>query len=168
MSDEDNGFGFAYSGWSQCALPHSRQPESAAWSITSDNVRLVVEPGRRASPDSDDIPELVGVPFRTHARLILLFLQTEALRTGSREVVLRGSLRGWLCRVGVSYGGATAKSVRDQAERSSLCKMTFPFRAGQTMGMVNQPILDRAIFFETIDNQCRQGRLSFEVGELSE
>lgn len=168
MSDEDNGFGFAYSGWSQCALPHSRQPESAAWSITSENVRLVVEPGRRASPDSDDVPEFVGVPFGTHARLILLFLQTEALRTGSREVVLGGSLREWLARIGVSYGGSTAKSVRDQAERISLCKMTFHFRAGQTTGMVNQTILDRAIFFEPIDREGRQGRLSFEAAKLSE
>jgi RNA-directed DNA polymerase len=33
-------------------------------------------------------PRIVGVPFGAHARLILLYLQTEALRTGNREVEL--------------------------------------------------------------------------------
>ncbi len=27
MTDEDNGLGFAYSGWAQCALPHKRLAE---------------------------------------------------------------------------------------------------------------------------------------------
>jgi len=56
------------------------------------------------------------VPFGSHARLILLYLQTEALRTGSREVELGSSMRAWLFRVGIPAGGITGKSVRDQAE----------------------------------------------------
>jgi hypothetical protein len=51
-----------------------------------------VQPGLRPVGD-DGILEAVGVPFGAHARLILLFLQTEALRTGSREVELGASLR---------------------------------------------------------------------------
>jgi hypothetical protein len=47
----------------------------------------------------------VGSP----ARLILLYLQTEALRTGSREVELGNSMRSWLFRVGIPAGGTTGK-----------------------------------------------------------
>jgi len=73
----------------------------------SEKIKLMVEPGRRQTinADGDNIFEFVGVPFGSHARLILLYPQTEALRTGRREVELGGSMRGWLARVGIPPGG---------------------------------------------------------------
>ena len=124
MSDEENGLGFAYSGWAQCALPHKRLANEATWGISAEKIKLVVEPGRRTIGDGTET-EYVGVPFGTHARLILLYLQTEALKTNSREVELGRSLRDWLGRIGVSVGGMTGRSVRDQAERISRCRLTF-------------------------------------------
>jgi len=168
LSDEDTGLGFAYSGWAQCALPHKRLDADAAWSIISDHVRLVVEPGRRPVPGSNDL-EFVGVPFGSHARLILLYLQTEALRTGSREVELGRSLRDWLGRLGISVGGMTGKSVRDQAERISRCRLTFHLSSSSGVGLVNQNIVDRAFMVnEGNDSQDRQGRLNLETAKLSE
>lgn len=121
LSDEDNGLGCAYSGWAQCALPHKRVADDAPWGIASEKIKLMVEPGRRQIVDADggNAFEFVGVPFGSHARLILLYLQTEALRTSRREVELGGAMRGWLARVGIPPGGMSGKSVRDQAERIS-------------------------------------------------
>jgi hypothetical protein len=47
LSDEDNGLGFAYSGWAQCALPHKRLADDATWGIAAERITLMVEPGRR-------------------------------------------------------------------------------------------------------------------------
>lgn len=173
LSDEDSGLGFAYSGWAQCALPHKRLADDAPWGIVSERVKLMVEPGRRQliTADGDQTFEFVGVPFGSHARLILLYLQTEALRTGSREVELGGSMRAWLSRVGIPAGGMSGRSVRDQAERISRCKLTFDIATGgRTTGLVQQTIVDRALFLETSDNggTGRQGRLSLETAKLSE
>jgi hypothetical protein len=166
LSDEDNALGFAYSGWAQCALPHKRLADDATWGIAAERIKLMVEPGRRPVGDGTS-SEFVGVPFGSHARLILLFLQTEALRTGSREVELGGSLRGWLGRIGVSVGGMTGRLVRDQAERISRCRLTFHLSAGgRASGLVNQSIVDRALFIE--DGGGRQGRLTLETAKLSE
>src|SRR5919107_924886 len=170
LSDEDSGLGFAYSGWAQCALPHKRLPNDAAWGIAAERVKLMVEPGRRQfiGPNGQQQFEFVGVPFGSHARLILLYLQTEALRTGSREVELGGSMRQWLSRVGIPAGGMTGKSVRDQAERISRCKLTFDITTGgRSSGLVQQTIVDRALFIEA-DEGVRQGRLSLETAKLSE
>lgn len=164
MSDEDGGFGFVFSGWAQCALPHRRLASDMPWQIISDRVRLVVEPGRRPVANKDEL-ELVGVPFGSHARLILLFLQTEALRTGSREVELGSSLRQWLGRMGVPIGGGAARSVRDQAERISRCRLTFHIQGTGRAGLVNQSIVDRALF---IEDDASQGRLNLETAKLSE
>jgi len=165
LADEDNGLGFAYSGWAQCALPHKRLADDAHWGITSENVRLVVEPGRRPVTDSEEL-EWLGVPYGSHARLILLYLQTEAIRTGSREVELGRSLREWLGKLGISVGGMTGKSVRDQAERISRCRLTFHLSGAGSTGLVNQNIVDRALFIE--EGGQRQGRLNLETAKLSE
>jgi len=165
MSDEDGALNFVYSGWAQCALPHRRLPDEQPWEISVERVRLVVEPGRR--PKNGDGPlEFLGVPFGSHARLILLYLQTEALRTGSREVELGRSLRDWLGRIGVSVGGRTGRLVKDQAERISRCRLTFHIQGGKTAGLINQSIVDRALFIEEAHEG--QGRLSLETAKLSE
>ena len=58
-------------------------------------VTLVVEPGRTEGGGKDQ-PKFIGVPYGARARMILLYLQTQAIRTGSREVELGRSMRdGW-------------------------------------------------------------------------
>lgn len=164
MSDEDGNLGFAFSGWAQCALPHRRLAPEARWEIAGEKVRLLVEPGQR--PVEEGGWEPVGVPYGSVARLILLFLQTEALRTNSREVELGGSLRKWLSRLGASIGGSNARAVRDQAERISRCHLTFHIQGTGKAGLVNQSIVDKALFID--DMEKRQGRLSLETAKLSE
>ena len=167
MGDEDNALNFVYSGWAQCALPHRRLADDAAWEISAEKVRLVVEPGRRPSGlDGEGPLEFMGVPFGSHARLILLYLQTEALRTNSREIELGRSLRDWLGRIGVSVGGRTGKLVKDQAERISRCRLTFHLQGAKSAGLINQSIVDRALFID--DSDAPQGRLSLEMAKLSE
>lgn len=171
LSDDENSLGFAYSGWAQCALPHRRIGPEDRWEISSERVRLVVEPGLRPPPSGDGPMERVGVPFGSVARLILLFLQTQAIRTDSREVELGGSLRGWLTNIGASVGGSNARAVRDQAERISRCRLTFHIKGTGTVGLINQTIVDRALFVEegaARDGGGRQGRLTLETAKLSE
>lgn len=167
LADEDAALGFAYSGWAQCALPHKRLASDAPWSISAERIRLMVEPGRRPIGEDGQEFEWVGVPFGSHARLILLYLQTEALRTSSREVELGSSLRDWLGRIGVSVGGTTGRSVREQAERISRCRLTFHIATGsRASGLVNQSIVDKALFIE--DSDGPPGRLTLETAKLSE
>lgn len=155
MADEDAGIGFLYSGWCQAALPHRKLPNDQGWQIDSERVRLVVEPGMRGTDSGK--PEPVGVPFGSRARLILLRLQSEALRTNCREVELGKSLRDWLVRMGIPVGGRSLNDVRDQTERISRCRLTFEVRQGARLGMANQSITESAIFLD--DEDPSQGRL---------
>jgi len=167
MADEEGGLGFIYSGWAQCALPHRRLADDQPWQMASERVRLVVQPGLRPVGD-DGALESVGVPYGAHARLILLYLQSEALRTGSREVELGASLRQWMGRLGIQPGGTAFRSVRDQAERISRCRLSFHVQGGGgRSALVNQSVVDAALFIED-DADGPQGRLSLEVAKLSE
>lgn len=171
LGDEDNGVGFIFSGWCQTALPHRRIPEDQVWQVTSDRVTLLVEPGRR--PREDGEPAFVGVPYGSRARLILLYLQGEALRTGCREVELGRSLRDWLTRLGIPVGGKSMNEVREQAERISRCRLTFHFKSAGGVGLMNQNIMDTALFLERdpdlrMREDARQGSLFVERATLSE
>jgi Plasmid encoded RepA protein len=168
MAEEDNALAFAYSGWAQCALPHRRIAPGEVWEVTSDRMRLVVEPGRRPTGRDGSGPlEQTSVPFGAYARLILLYLQTEALRTSSAEIELGRSWRDWMGRIGVSWGGMSGRGVREQAELLSRCRLTFHLHRHGQAGLVNQSIVDRALFLEVPDGG-RQGRLSLETTRLSD
>jgi hypothetical protein len=164
MADEDNGIGFVYSGWAQAALPHRRLRDDQTWQISSERVKLLLEPGRRATDSGD--PILVGVPYGSRARLIMLYLQTEALRTSSREIELGKSLRDWLTRLGIPIGGKSLKDVREQAERISRCRLSFHIHSAGRSGLLNQNIVDTAMFVDSSDSG--QGTLFLETARLSE
>jgi len=156
MADEEGGIGFLYSGWCQTALPHRRLPDTDGWQIEGERTTLIVEPGMRPGTAGKPVP--VGVPYGSRARLILIFLQSEAIRTRSREVELGGSLRSWLTRLSIPQGGSSIAMVRDQAERLSLCRLTFRVRAAGATGLLNQSIVDTALFLDEPEGGRPGGR----------
>src|SRR3954470_10032998 len=94
MADEDAGIGFLYSGWCQAALPHKKLPDDQVWQIRSEHVNMLVAPGHRSSDIGP--AKVVGVPYGSRARLIMFYVQSEALRTNSREIGLGRSMNHWL------------------------------------------------------------------------
>ena len=163
LSDESGEIGFLYSGWAQAALPHRKLADDAIWQLETDHVTLVVQPGVKLVPGGT--PVHVGVPYGSRARLILLYLQTEALRTNSREIQLGRSLHAWLRRLEIPIGGKSMNDVREQAERISRCRMTFQISKGGRTGLVNQHLLDNAMF---VEDDSRQQNLFIETAKLSE
>jgi hypothetical protein len=144
MADQEPGIGFAFNGWAQAALPHRRLADDAAWRIQSGDVTLMVQPGQRLLPSGK--LEFIGVPYGSRARLIILYLQTEALRTRSREVALGSSLRSWMTQLGIPLGGKSSKDVRDQTERILRCRLTFEVNQQGCYGIIHQHIVDAAMF----------------------
>jgi hypothetical protein len=163
LTSEDTDIGYLFSGWAQAALPHRRLPDDEAWQIATERVTLIVQPGLRPNPLGQPIS--IGVPYGSRARLILLYLQTEAVRSNSREVELGRSLHAWLRRLEIPIGGKQMASVRDQAERISRCRLSFQIKQGTRTGLVNQHILDTSMFIEDDD---AQGGLFVERAVLSQ
>jgi hypothetical protein len=87
-----------------------------------------------------------------------LYLQTQALRTNSRDVELGGSWRAWMSRIGVPWGGSSGKAVREQAELISRCRLTFHFQgpSGRS-GLVNQSVVDGACSWSQKSRGSRAG-----------
>ncbi len=122
MADEAQTIGISYTGFCLTSLPHKRLADDQPWEKRGHRVSLLVEPGRLKVRGKTT---LYGVPYGARARMILLYLQTQAIRTGTREIELGRSMRSWLERMGVSYGGETAKALKEQATRISACSLKF-------------------------------------------
>jgi hypothetical protein len=118
LSDDAEKMGFTYSGFALTSLPHKPQTE-LVWRRDGHNVTILIESGR------DRTGKPLGLPYGSYARFILLFLQSEAIRTQSREIELGRSMRVWLGNMGLSIGGTTYKLVTAQARRISGCTLTF-------------------------------------------
>ena len=104
------------------ALLHKKLANDEPWEKKGHRVTLLVEPGRLKHAGKT---KLFGVPYGARARMILLYLQTQAIRTSSREVALGRSMRDWMERMGLAIGGETAHALREQAARISACSLKF-------------------------------------------
>jgi hypothetical protein len=118
LSDEEGRLGITHAGFAMTSLPHKRI-EEAFWRREGHRTTLLVESGR------DRCGTPLGVPYGSIARLILLYLQTEAVRTNSPEVELGRSMKSWMGRMSLTTGGKTYQLVAEQARRISACRLTF-------------------------------------------
>jgi hypothetical protein len=152
MADERQNIGISYTGFCLTSLPHKRMPDEQAWQKYGYRVTLLVEPGRLKTAKGD--MRLYGVPYGARARMILLYLQTQAVRTGSPQVALGRSMRNWMERMGLAVGGETARSLREQSARISACTLKF-FWEGEgdnTRGFKRGAIVDSGLQFAVGDS----------------
>lgn len=157
MTDDRQAIGISYTGFCLTSLPHKRLPDDQPWQKHGHRVTLLVEPGRLKTGAGD--MKLHGVPYGARARMILLYLQTQAVRTGSPQVALGRSMRDWMERMGLAIGGETARSLREQSARISACTLKF-FWEGEddgARGFKRGAIVDSGLQFAV--NNTKQGTL---------
>jgi Plasmid encoded RepA protein len=118
LAEEETRLGITHAGFAMTSLPH-RRIEDPLWTRQGNRTKLLVESGRSGSGG------WIGVPYGSVARLILLYLQTEAIRTNSPEVELGRSMRTWMMRMSLASGGRNYQLVAEQARRISACRLTF-------------------------------------------
>ena len=124
---------FLHSGLCQTCLPHSRPGEDhAVWQRKSGRFSLTVQPGVF---DPGDGARYVGVPYGPKARLILIHLQTEGMR--SRTVNLGASFSAFMRSLGLAVTGGkrgTIGAVREQSLRISQCSFTMQWSTDTSAG----------------------------------
>jgi hypothetical protein len=138
LSEDAEKMGFSYSGFALTSLPHKPQREGI-WRREGHSITLIMQSG------ADRVGKLLGLPYGSYARYILLFLQSQAVKTSSREIELGRSMRFWLGNMGLSIGGTTYRLVNEQARRISGCNLTFFTDRGTTELMRRGGFVDGAI-----------------------
>jgi hypothetical protein len=123
-------------------------------------VTLLVEPGRLKH--GGKMKKLYGAPYGARARMILLYLQTRAIRTNSREVALGRSMRDWMERMGLAIGGETAHALREQAARISTRNLNSSGKMADRTGSNAGPsCVPACVFMLKTAPKARFGRIGF-------
>jgi hypothetical protein len=154
LADEGRTIGISYTGFCLTSLPHKKLPDDQAWTKQGHRVTLMVEPGRMIHRKKT---VLYGVPYGARARMILLFLQGQAIRTGSREIELGRSLSDWMQRMGIGWGGETARAIREQAARISACSLKFFWEDDQADSWAAGRIVNSGLRFNNVIGDGTQG-----------
>jgi hypothetical protein len=91
-------------------------PDRQVWDRHSGDCRLRIEAGSVWSETTNDYVR-PGLPFGPRARLLVIYLTTQAVKRGSPEIPVGDSLRQFLRSLGLSDGGNIYASVKDQLRR---------------------------------------------------
>lgn len=161
LAEETESIGFTYSGFALTSLPHKEQQEMV-WRREGHNLTLVLQSG------TDRLGKTIGLPYGSYARFILLFLQSEAVKTGSREIELGRSMQVWLGRMGLSIGGNSYRIVKEQAKRISVCRLTFFSMNGDQEVLRNGGFVEGAITMTGISTSPDQPSLWQDKVRLDE
>lgn len=119
--------GISYAGFCILNLPRRRRDgDLSSWERTLHrpdfSCSLSVEPGKLMVEGQN---RTFGVPFGSAARILLIYMQREALLNRSRQIELGSSMYGWLKHVGFHVGGSDYRRVRDQLLRIAACSLRF-------------------------------------------
>jgi len=170
--DTEATVGVTYSGFCVISLPHRRLPSNGmSWErrVPHHPCSLTIEPG---SLTLNGHTHEFGVPYGAAGRLILLWLQTEALKTDSRVVRLGSSMYSWLRMMGTHAGGQNYKAIREQAMRIAACRLQFVW-TGKADGrnavrFKKDTIVEEGMLFGDLqDEDVRQPRLWEDTVVLS-
>ena len=118
----------------QATLPHSApKGNPPTWTRVNGDYTLRIRPGYMTDPKTKE-EKCVGYPSGSVPRLLMFWMTTEALKTGSRKLILGQSLTQFMRSIGLNpdNGGTGAKRsdarrLRDQMERLFLATISFEY-----------------------------------------
>jgi len=121
---EPDEFAFQHSLLCQTYLPARRpKPDMLVWQRRQGRATLLVEAGRVMSPQANGFVQL-GLPFGPGARLLLMHLNSEAVRSGSPIIPVESSMTAFFRRImGGDQNGRQVRTLK--AQLSALAAATF-------------------------------------------
>lgn len=118
---------FQHTIFCQTAMPY-RDPGDTErrWQLRQGHAILEIDAGRAFDQAANDLVD-VGLPFGPKPRLVLCYLNTEALRSGSETIEVGDSLTDFVKRLDLSSDGRSIRVVKEQLTRLSTAEIRLVF-----------------------------------------
>ncbi len=111
----------------QVGLPRSATKERV-FTRSNGSASMMIEAGRwNDGTRWEEMP----LPYGTRPRLVLFHVCSEAVRTGSPEVEVENSVRGFLRRLRISEGGESMAAFKKQMRALAACRMQLAYTTGK-------------------------------------
>src|SRR5580698_10078542 len=113
MTNQSKQIDFLHTVQCQCVLPYRNPGEHIReWDRHQGTATLRVEAGSALDPNTGEFVKL-GLPYGEKPRLVLIYLASEAVRTGEPVVDVEGSMTAFARSLGVETNGQQLKSLKD-------------------------------------------------------
>jgi hypothetical protein len=141
MSEPPDTLDFVHAVFASVFLPY-RDPGAGTrdWERRSGNAFLRIEAGAIMDPVEQRYRR-VGLPYGTKARLILIHLTAEAIRTGSPVIEVENSLTAYVRHLGLATDGRAIHAVRDQLGRLGTATIRIAYADGNRAVQINGQIV---------------------------
>lgn len=118
---------FQHSILCQAFLPY-KDPgnETRLWDHRQGNARLLLKAGEILNPRTDEW-EQIGLPYGAKARLILAYVNTQAIKAQSPLVDVEESLSAFIAKLGLHREGKTIAMIKEQLRRLATSNINMAF-----------------------------------------
>ena len=160
---------FLHSALCAMSLPVRRPADETASIIRQDGQYTLAITPRPVLQRIDGQQQMVvlGVPYGSLPRLVLIHIMTEAVRTRSRHVVLGTSFTDWMRRLGmrtISYGPrGSATLIKEQLDRLLACEWMIRWDNETSNGDQDFAVKEVKLTNEYVGSNSRQGAFSREI-----
>jgi Plasmid encoded RepA protein len=115
---------YSHSTLCQTSLPFKDMGEIRKWKSRNGDAVVLLSAGEVFNPEEDDVIEL-GLPYGAKARLILMYLNSQAIKTKSPEITVEDSLYAFIKKLGIQPDGREYKRIKDQLARLAAAHITI-------------------------------------------
>jgi len=121
---------YAHSVFAQTSLPYRNPGDDVrVWTRSNGQIGLRIEAGTAWNPDKGDFVQF-GLPYGPKPRLLLAYLNAEALKQQSAEIEVERSLTAFVKAVRLDTKGRNINTVKDQLTRLSASTIRLGMTAG--------------------------------------
>ncbi len=124
-SAEENAV-FQHSVLCQTFLPYKNPGDERRVEKKQGRAKLLLQAGEIYNPMTDNYEE-VGLPYGAKARLILSYINTQAVKTQRPIIDVEASMTAFIKRVGLQTNGETIGYVKEQLKRLSATRISIGF-----------------------------------------
>lgn len=138
--DTPTSFVFQHSVLCQCCIPYRNPDPLEIWDRRQGSVALRIKAGVLWNEQKQSFVQ-VGLPWGVKPRILLAYLSTEALRTGSPTVDVGRSLTDFVKKLGLVSKGRNVDLVKDQLKRLACADVQFVIRKEDNARQTNTRIV---------------------------
>ena len=118
---------FQHSVLCQTYLPYRNPGDDVTlWEHAQGNASLNIQCLKEKNPTTNEYVYL-GLPYGTKSRLIMAYLNTQAIRTQSSIIDVEGSITSFIQRIGLSNKGKNITEVKNQLARIAASVITLNY-----------------------------------------
>jgi hypothetical protein len=160
---------FLHSALCAMSLPVRRPADETAPIIRQDGQYTLAITPRPVLQKIDGQQQMavLGVPYGSLPRLVLIHIMTEAVRTRTRHIVLGTSFTDWMRRMGfrsISYGPrGSATLIRQQLDRLLACEWMIRWDNERVKGGQEFAVKEVRLTNEYAGTTARHGEFSREI-----